>query len=169
MRAMNITEYASIFGVTTDTVRRWERNGKIKPYRTNGGHRRFTEEDVSAIDANAKNKMVNYISNNDEYMRRNIIYCRVSHAEHLEELNEQIKSLKMFALGRGIFAELVIEVGDEKGLARPKFKKLVTDMLNKDVATIIVAKETSLISSGFELLESIAKSCSCEIIVVSNM
>jgi len=166
MRTMTITEYANIFGVTTDTVRKWERNGKIKPLRTSGGHRRFTEEDVSAIDVHAKHRINN---NREEYVKRNIIYCRVSDAEHQDELHKQTEGLKMFALGRGVEAEVIVEIGDGSCMYRPKFKELVEDILNKEIATIIVAQESKLISSGFELLDSIAKSCGCKIIVVSNM
>ena len=162
MRTMTIREYASIFGVTTDTVRKWERSGKITPRRTGGGHRRYTEDDVKAIDINARRKM-------SEDIQRNIIYCRVSHAEHQEELAKQVEGLKMFALGRGVRAEVIIEIGDGMCISRPKFKELVKDILNRELATIIVTQENRLISSGFELLDSIAKSCGCEIITVNNV
>ena len=162
MRTMTIKEYASIFGVTTDTVRKWERKGKIKPRRTHGGHRRYTEEDVKAIDIDAKYKTP------EGTARRSIIYCRVSNKENREELNKQIEGLKMFALGRGVRAELIVEIGDGTCMSRPKFKKLVNDILNKELSAIIVTQENRLLSSGFELLDSIAKSCECEIIAVNN-
>jgi excisionase family DNA binding protein len=44
--SMNITEFAKIIGVIPDTVRRWERSGKITADRTVGGHRRFTDMHV---------------------------------------------------------------------------------------------------------------------------
>jgi len=159
---MSIKEYANIFGVTTDTVRKWESKGKIKPRRTHGGHRRYTEEDIRAIDMDVKYKA------SERAARRSIIYCRVSHKENREELNKQVEGLKMFALGRGIGAELIIEIGDGTCMSRPKFRELVTNILNKELASIIVTQESRLLSSGFELLDSIAKSCGCEIIAVDN-
>jgi len=162
MRTMTIKEYASIFGVTTDTVRKWERKGKIKPRRTHGGHRRYTEDDVKAIDMDVKYKTP------ERTVRRSIIYCRISHTENREELNKQVEGLKMFALGRGVKAELIIEIGDGTCMSRPKFRELLIDILNKELVTIIVTQENRLLSSGFELLDSIAKSCGCEIIAVSK-
>ena len=37
---MAITEAAKFLGVDISTLRRWEDEGKIKPERTRGGHRR---------------------------------------------------------------------------------------------------------------------------------
>ena len=161
MKTMTIREYASLFGVTSDTVRKWELKGKINPRRTSGGHRRYTEEDVRAIDKGIKYKGASHV-------RCNIIYCRISHTEHQDELTKQIEGLKMFALGRGVKAELVVEVGDGVCMERPKFKELIKGVINNEIATIIVEHESRLISSGYELLCSIAKACRCEIISVSD-
>ena len=162
MRSLTIREYASIFGVTTDTVRKWERSEKITPRRTNGGHRRYTEDDIKAIDINVKYGSAGRI-------QRNIIYCRVSNGECHDELTKQIEGLTLFALGRGVKAEVIAEVGDGTCMARPKFKEILAGLLNKELATIIIMQEKRLLSNGFELLDSIAKSCGCEIIAVNNM
>ena len=163
MRTMTIREYAGVFGVTTDTVRKWERSGKITPRRTNGGHRRYTEDDIKAIDKNLK------YYNAKGRIQRNIIYCRVSDTECHDDLTKQVEGLKMFALGRGVRAEVIVEVGDGTCMLRPKFKALIKDILNRELATIIVTQENKLLSSGFELLDSIARACGCEIIAVDNM
>ena len=42
-------EVASLLRVDPKTVARWERAGKIRCFRTLGGHRRFRREDVLAI------------------------------------------------------------------------------------------------------------------------
>ena len=36
-----ISEAAKLLGVHADTLRRWEKAGKIKPHRTSGGLRRY--------------------------------------------------------------------------------------------------------------------------------
>jgi excisionase family DNA binding protein len=45
---MSIGEAARVLGVAVDTLRRWEREGKIAATRTLGGQRRFTRSDVEA-------------------------------------------------------------------------------------------------------------------------
>lgn len=44
-------DVAKRFGVTPETVRNWEKDGRIPPAsRTPGGHRRYSEEHFAAID-----------------------------------------------------------------------------------------------------------------------
>ena len=45
---MSIGEAARVLGVAVDTLRRWERKGKITATRTLGGQRRFARSDVEA-------------------------------------------------------------------------------------------------------------------------
>jgi excisionase family DNA binding protein len=40
---------AAGLGITTETLRRWTRTGRINAYLTPGGHRRYLEEDVARV------------------------------------------------------------------------------------------------------------------------
>lgn len=42
-------EVAALFGVATNTVATWERDGRLSCVRTVGGHRRFRRSDVEAL------------------------------------------------------------------------------------------------------------------------
>jgi excisionase family DNA binding protein len=42
-------EAADLMGVSVDTLRRWERAGRITAVRTPTGHRRFKRSDVEAL------------------------------------------------------------------------------------------------------------------------
>lgn len=44
-----IGQAAQQLGVSTDTLRRWESEGRILPARTLKGHRRYTREDIEAL------------------------------------------------------------------------------------------------------------------------
>lgn len=46
---MSVGEAAAALGVHVDTVRRWEKDGRIKCVRTPTGHRRFHPEEVQAL------------------------------------------------------------------------------------------------------------------------
>jgi len=43
---LRVAEAAQYLGVHPDTLRRWERAGKIRAYRTPGGERRFDITDL---------------------------------------------------------------------------------------------------------------------------
>jgi excisionase family DNA binding protein len=46
-------EVAALFGVNAKTVARWARAGLIKEIKTPGGHRRYRESDVKALQEKA--------------------------------------------------------------------------------------------------------------------
>jgi excisionase family DNA binding protein len=48
---LTIAQAAAALGVTVDTLRLWERQGRIRAYRTVGRHRRFLEQDVKKLGA----------------------------------------------------------------------------------------------------------------------
>lgn len=48
-QVLSIGDVATRLGVSIDTVRRWERDGKIAAFRTPGNQRRFRELDVETI------------------------------------------------------------------------------------------------------------------------
>lgn len=48
-KLMTIQEVADVLHVTATTLRRWEKNGKIKPIRTFGNHRRYKLSDIQNI------------------------------------------------------------------------------------------------------------------------
>jgi len=157
-KTMNITEFAGRIGVIPDTVRRWERMGKIIPNRTHGGHRRYTQEHLQQIlGQRAKQKD-----------KRKVIYCRVSSKEQQAEMESQITAMELFALGRGINTETIAEFGDAMSLARPMLIEIILGIIAGEIDRVIVAHKDRLGRFGFEFIESIAKAYGCEIITVDN-
>ena len=43
---LNITQASQYLNVSDDTLRLWDKNGKLKPLKTVGGHRRYRKEDL---------------------------------------------------------------------------------------------------------------------------
>lgn len=46
---LNIGEASKLLGVSKRTLRNWERDGKIKSFRTPGNHRRYDENELLKI------------------------------------------------------------------------------------------------------------------------
>lgn len=53
------SEVAAIFRVDPKTVTRWAKVGKLSSIRTLGGHRRFREDEVRALLAQAQEQRLN--------------------------------------------------------------------------------------------------------------
>ena len=46
---VSIGNVSKLFGVTTQTIRNWAKRGFVNEYRTAGGHRRFSLEEVEKV------------------------------------------------------------------------------------------------------------------------
>jgi len=71
---------AKLLNVWPHTIRRWEKEGKLKPLRTPGGHRRYKESQIMALIGEEAN---------ETGLRRCAVYARVSTAKQAEAGNLQ--------------------------------------------------------------------------------
>lgn len=62
-RLVSIGEASQIKGVSVETLRKWEAEGKINAVRTSGGHRRYDITELMPLSYDA---------------RKTVAYCRVS-------------------------------------------------------------------------------------------
>lgn len=49
MEILSIKSAAKILGVSDETLRNWEKDGKLKPFHTEGGHRRYYKADIEKL------------------------------------------------------------------------------------------------------------------------
>ena len=80
-RYFTIGEAAEYFGVSVDTIRRWEAEGKITSVRTKGGHRRFLASALAGEEEKEKNELPA------------LCYARVSTRDLIDDLNRQANAL----------------------------------------------------------------------------
>lgn len=145
-------------GISEDTARRWDRTGKLVPARTDGGHRRYTDEDVTkALHIQVANPA-----------KRCVVYCRVSSLSQMDDIKNQVDYLTAFANGRGYIFNVITEIGSGMDMNRPKFMSLVTGMIDGSIGTIIVAHKDRLMRFGFGLFKNIADTYGCDIIITDT-
>ena len=77
-------EACKVFGVVTSTLRRWDKQNKIKTIRTPSNYRRYDISSVNQI----KNKNSIVVS------KKKICYCRVSSKKQMDDLGRQKDYLK---------------------------------------------------------------------------
>lgn len=72
---ISISDAARLVGVSDETLRNWEREGKFAPFYTEGGHRRYYRSDIESFmgykNINATKVTVNLFS--DEYKENNLV------------------------------------------------------------------------------------------------
>lgn len=87
---LSIHKAAEYLDVTEDCLRKWDKDGKLKPFKTAGGHRRYKQEDLD--------KMVGIEETTDEQVISCATYARVSSNEQKQkgDLDRQSQRLSEY-------------------------------------------------------------------------
>ncbi|GAA1398211.1 IS607 family transposase [Catellatospora coxensis] len=153
-----IGEFAVRIGRSPQTVRRWEREGRIAAKRTPAGQRYFDEADVLAV-------LRPGFGVSD---RATVVYCRVSSPGQRDDLASQVAAMETFCLGAGIAVdEWVSEVGGGMDLRRKKFLAVMDRIEAGELVRLVVAHKDRLARFGFDYIEHVASRHGCEIVVAN--
>lgn len=151
-------EFAEMIGVSVKTLQRWDKEGKLKAYRTPTDRRYYTHK-----------QYVDYMGDSNSKNGKTVIYTRVSTSNQKYDLNNQVEFLKQFANARGIIVDEIFEdIGSGLNYNRKKWNKLIEDCMLGLIKTIIVAHKDRFIRFGYDWFERFLKSNGVEIIVVNN-
>lgn len=152
---LTISEAAEILGVSDETLRLWERDGKLSPSYTEGGHRRYQRIDIEKLAGiyvePTKEKATNRVA----------IYCRVSSHEQKAkgDLERQVGRMTSEALKRKYNIVAVFdEVGSGMNDNRKKLQKLFELIEKKEVDVVLIERKDSLSRFCFNYLVSYFKS-----------
>ena len=110
-------------GVSIGTLRRWEREGKIKPIRTHGNHRRYSEGELRGAAVSIQPG------------RKRYAYCRVSSSKQKDDLERQKQSFKETHPEH----EIITDVGSGLNFKRKGLLRLVDETLRGGVEEIVVS------------------------------
>ena len=154
---MSIGDIAKELGVHIETIRRWERSGKIKGERTKGGHRRFRLEQVKAM-----------VDKENTEERKTIIYARVSTSNRKDDLERQIERLESFCMAKGWSYKVISDIGSGINYNKKGLQTLIEEIMLNKVERVVVNYKDRLVRFGFELIEKICELKGVEIIIVSQ-
>ncbi|MEI2583132.1 IS607 family transposase [Scytonema sp. PRP1] len=153
-----VAEFGELVGVSSSTLRRWEREKKLIPERTLGNQRIYTEEHLGI----ARNLKGGKVPN------RVIVYCRVSSSGQKDDLQSQVEAMERFCLSQGaVITDSVQEIGGGLNFKRPKFLEIIQWAIRGEVKSLYVAHKDRLCRFGFELVEYIVQSGGGSIIVAN--
>ena len=155
-----ISEASLLFGVTTTTLRRWEKNKVFLPHhRTCGNHRRYKLNDIL-------NK-IGIKSNKIE--RKTICYARVSSHDQKQDLDRQANVLVDFC-SKNKFKNILIikDLGSGLNFKKKGLKNLINLILSGQVERIILTHKDRLLRFGSDLLINISKHFNTETIILNN-
>lgn len=157
MSNYRINEFAARVGRSVQTIRRWEREGKLIAKRLPSGHRYFDESDVRLLLGGAPDK------------KSIVVYCRVSSAGQKDDLASQIAAMQAYCLAGAIpVDEWVQEIGGGMNFKRKRFLSIIDRIQRGEIVKLIVAHKDRLMRFGFDLFSHIAAENGCEIVVANQ-
>ena len=156
---MKPQDFAKRLGVSTQTLRRWDKSGKLVAKRTPSNHRYYTDDDLLVAKGLKK----------AQSKRQTVVYCRVSSQKQKSELANQRKAMETFCLGQGLAVDKWIEeIGGGLNFKRRSFLKMLHSAMAGDIETIVVAHKDRLCRFAFDLIEGLLEPVGCKIVVANQ-
>src|SRR5215510_1913128 len=100
-RLVTIGEASDILGVSISTLRRWDKDGRLRPEKTTSGHRRY---DISKLKPDLFRESV-------LETRKTVAYARVSSHDQKDDLERQKRVLELYCARQGWTFEIISDLG----------------------------------------------------------
>lgn len=158
----HIGEVAELLGVTVATIRNYDRSGKMKFERTSGNQRIISRDAIlQYLDDNG------LLINDDDKVRCDIVYTRVSDDEQVSALDSQ--ALGMIEKVKGLNNPIILkEVADDSDADRKVLQKLINMVCNDEVSKVYISNEDALIKAGYKYLRMMFLSHDTDIVVLDT-
>lgn len=148
---------SELLKVTTKTLQNWDKEGKIKSFRTTGGHRRFALADIRALMQTEKVPITP--------TQTKICYCRVSTPSQKEDLERQVEFFRTTYPDHRI----IKDIGSGLNFSRKGLQTILDIAISGDLSEVVVTHRDRLCRFGFELIEGIiTKHSNGKIVVLDN-
>jgi putative resolvase len=156
MELISIAKVCKMVGVTPQTLRNWDRNGKLKPVkRMKNGYRYYNVSDVSALTDKGQDRVV-------------IGYCRVSSVKQKDDLERQIENVKTYMLAKGYRFQVIQDIGSGINYTKNGLLEMLSMVIQYKVSKIVVLYKDRLLRFGFELVQELCKQFDCEIEIIDS-
>lgn len=153
---LSIKEASEFLGISIDTLRRWERVGKITSMRTQGGHRRYD-----------KKELIKFKMGDNSENRITIAYCRVSSSDQKEDLQRQIENVSQYCIANGYQFRVISDLGSGLNYKKKGLQELIELICSNSIERIVVNYKDRLIRFGFELIEQLCSIYNVKIEIIN--
>jgi excisionase family DNA binding protein len=155
-----IGEASKALGVSKETLRRWDKIGKLQAQRTPAGHRRYLASDVSTF---------NPLGINTEVMKRpTIAYARVSSHDQKADLERQIKVLEMYCASQGWSYEVISDLGSGMNYRKKGLIDLLDRIVDDKVGRLVLTHKDRLLRFGSEIVFTLCEAKNVEVVIINQ-
>lgn len=134
---LTIGKASEYLEVSKKSLRLWDKQGRLNPIRTPGGHRRYCKDDLDV-----------FLGKKNSISQESVaVYCRVSSHGQKEtgDLERQKLRLLEYCATKSYKIDLILEeVGSGMSATRPKLKKLLELCVNRQITRVVVEHKDRL-------------------------
>jgi putative resolvase len=152
MSSLTPQEAATLLGVTVRTLHRWELDGKIKPTRTAGGHRRYNIADLIS---------------NKSGSQLTVSYARVSSHDQRDDLKRQILVLESYCAKHGWASEVIQDLGSGMNYKKKGLIRLIKLITSSQVERLVLTHKDRLLRFGSDLIFTLCEQFATEVIIIN--
>lgn len=157
-KLVSIQEAADFLGVAAQTLRRWEREGKLLPdERTAGGRRRY---DLARLRPEH--------FHTPETARRTIAYARVSSHDQTADLERQKQVLELYCARQGWTFEVISDLGSGMNDHKKGLKRLLNEIVEGRIGRLVLTHKDRLLRFGAELVFAICEAKQVEVVILNQ-
>lgn len=186
-RYYKIGEFAKAIGKSENTLREWEKVGKLVPQRTQGNHRVYSEtqrikilqEELErkkivsgkhAIDNSAEINIseIDEIDRKVKCDRKIVAYARSSKESTIEEVEYQVNLLKVYMAAKGYSFQIYKDIGNGIDFKNTALESLLDSVINGEIERIVILSKDVLSKFNSEIVEMLCKSFNTEIEVIDK-
>ena len=161
-KIISIGQAAKLLGVHVQTLRNWERTGKLKPDSISpGGTRRYNQDKILQITGKELPEI-----EKDE--RITIAYARVSSHDQKADLQRQAQVLELYCAEHGYKYELITDLGSGMNYYKKGLTTLIHEILENNVRRLILTHKDRLLRFGAELIFSICEAKGVEVVILNK-
>ena len=155
-----IGEASKALGVSKETLRRWDKIGKLVPERTPAGHRRYLASEVATF---------NPLGLNIETMKRlTIAYARVSSHDQKADLDRQVKVLEMYCASYGWSYEVISDLGSGMNYRKKGLTQLLDMIVEGKVGRLVLTHKDRLLWFGSEIVFTLCEAKNVEVVIINQ-
>ncbi len=159
---LSIKEAALYLNVSLETLRNWDKTGKLPSIKTIGGHRRYQKEVLD--------EFIGIVSDVD-ISNSVAIYARVSSHEQKSkgDLDRQSQRLSEYCAKKKLKVEYIIkDVGSGLSDTRTGFNKLSNLVINKKITKVVIENKDRLTRFQYNFVEKMFGSYGVEVVCVNK-
>ena len=160
MKYYSAKTVSQMLGVSAQTLRNWDKEGKLKPsYVKSNGYRYYSEDLILSYTQERKTKK-----------NLNVIgYARVSSKKQSDDLERQVNNINQYLSSSYDTFDIITDIGSGINYKKPGLMKLIEKINKKEVDLIVVLYKDRLVRFGFELIEYFAALNNVKILVLDKV